>query len=48
MESNEYQEKLDALNRELARNTIKFRDQRNAWNKQNSADSRVEETLDLL
>lgn len=48
MESNEYQEKLDALNRELARNTIKFRDQRNAWNKQNYADSRVEETLDLL
>lgn len=48
MESNEYQEKLDALNRELARNTIKFRDQRNAWSKQNYADSRVEETLDLL
>ena len=48
MESTEYQEKLDALNRELARNTIKFRDQRNAWNRQNYADSRVEETLDLL
>lgn len=48
METSEYQEKLDALNRELARNTIKFRDQRNAWNRQNYADSRVEETLDLL
>lgn len=48
MESTEYQEKLDALNRELARNTIKFRDQRNAWSRQNYADSRVEETLDLL
>lgn len=48
MESAEYQEKLDALNRELARNTIKFRDQRNAWSRQNYADSRVEETLDLL
>lgn len=48
MESTEYQDKLDALNRELARNTIKFRDQRNAWSKQNYADTRVEETLDLL
>lgn len=48
MESSEYQEKLDALNRELARNTIKFRDQRNAWNRQNYADSRIEETLELL
>ena len=48
MESEEHQKKLDAINRELARNTIKFRDQRNAWNKQNYADSRVEETLDLL
>ena len=48
MESTEYQEKLDALNRELARNTIKYRDQRNAWQKQNYADSRVEETLDIL
>lgn len=48
MESEEHQKKLDAMNRELVRNTIKFRDQRNAWNKQNYADSRVEETLDLL
>ena len=48
MESSEYQEKLDELNREIARNTIKFRDQRKAWSKQNYADSRVEETLDIL
>ncbi len=48
MESKEYQEKLDELNRELARNTIKYRDQRRAWNKQNYSDSRVEEVLDLL
>ena len=48
MESTEYQEKLDELNRELARNTIKYRDQRRSWSKQNYADSRVEETLDIL
>ena len=48
MESEEYAEKIDAINRELARNTIKFRDQRNAWNKQNYIDARVEEKLDLL
>lgn len=48
MESKEYQEKLDELNREIARNTIKFRDQRRAWSKQNYLDSRVEEVLDLL
>ena len=48
MESEEYQKKLDITNRELARNTIKFRDQRNAWQKQNFADARVEETLDIL
>ena len=48
MESNEYQEKLDAVNRELARKTIQFRDQRNAWQRQNYADARVNETLNLL
>ena len=48
MESNEYQEKLDAVNRELARKTIQFRDQRNAWQRQNYADARVVETLNLL
>ena len=31
MESDEYQKKLDIMNRELARNTIKFRDQRRSW-----------------
>ena len=48
MECEEHQKKLDAINRELARNTIKFRDQRNAWQRQNYADSRVEETLDIF
>ena len=48
MESEEYQKKLDVLNRELQRNTIKFRDNRNAWNKQNYADSRIDETMQLI
>lgn len=48
MECEEHQKKLDVLNRELQRNTIKFRDQRNAWQRQNYADTRVEETLDIL
>ena len=34
--------------RELERAKIKFRDERNAWNKQNYIDARVEEKLDLL
>ena len=34
--------------RELRREQIKFRDERNAWQKQNYADSRVCQTLDLL
>lgn len=48
MKSQEYQEKLDTMNRELARNTVKFRDERNAWNKQNYADARADETLSIL
>ena len=48
METAEYQEKLDELNRELARNTIKYRDYKNAWNKQNYADTRVNETMELI
>lgn len=48
MESHEYQEKLDAMNRELARNTIKFRDQRRSWNKQNFMDSRFDEVMDII
>lgn len=48
METSEYQKKLDELNRELARNTIKYRDQRRSWNKQNHGDARFEEVMDLL
>lgn len=48
MESEEHQQKLDAINRELARNTIKFRDQRRSWNKQNYIDTRFDEVMDII
>lgn len=48
MENEEYQQKLDVMNRELQRNTIKFRDNRNAWNKQNYIDARIDETMQLI
>lgn len=48
MQSTEYQDNLDKMNRELARNKIKYRDERNAWQKQNYIDARVEEKLDIL
>ena len=44
----EYYTKLQNEKRELERAKIKFRDERNAWNKQNYIDARVEEKLDLL
>jgi len=48
MESEEYQKKLDVMNRELARNTIKLRDQRRSWNKQNYTDGRFDEVMDII
>ena len=48
MESEQYQKEIEKLNRELARKTIQYRDERNAWSRQNYADARVEETLNLL
>lgn len=48
METEEYQKKLDVINRELARNTIKLRDQRRSWNKQNYIDGRFEEVMDII
>lgn len=48
MENEEYQKKLDVMNRELARNTIKYRDQRRSWSKQNHGDARFEEVMDLI
>ena len=48
MVNEEYHDQVKTMNRELARNTIRFRDERNAWNKQNYADARIEETLNIL
>lgn len=48
MVNEEYHDQVKEMNRELARNTIRFRDQRNAWSKQNYADARIEETLEIL
>ena len=48
MESEEYIQEVSEMKRELERAKIKFRDERNAWNKQNYIDARVEEKLDLL
>ena len=45
---NEYYQKLQNEKRELEREKIKIRDERNAWNKQNYIDARVEEKLDIL
>lgn len=48
MSDEEYQKKLDAMNRELVRNTIKFRDNKRSWNKQNYIDARFDEVMDLF
>ena len=39
---------IETQKRELERKKIQFRDERNAWQKQNYADARVEEKLDKL
>lgn len=48
MESGNYAQELMKQKRELERLKIQFRDERNAWNKQNYADARVEQKLDYL
>lgn len=48
MESDTYNNELMVQKRELERLKIAFRDERNAWQRQNYADTRVEETLDIL
>ena len=48
MESKEHQDMLNKMNRELARNTIRYRDERRSWNKQNYMDARFEEVLSIL
>lgn len=41
-------QEIQVQKRELERKKIQFRDERNAWQKQNFIDARVEEKLDLL
>lgn len=48
MESENYSQELMKQKRELERLKIQFRDERNAWNKQNYTDARVEQKLDYL
>ena len=48
MESNDYAQELMEQKRELERLKIQYRDERNAWNKQNYIDARVEQKLDYL
>lgn len=45
---NQYNEELQNQLRELERKKIQFRDERNAWNKQNYSDARTEQKLDYL
>lgn len=46
--SNEYSTQIDNQLRKLEREKVKFRDERNAWNKQNYNTARVEQKLDYL
>lgn len=48
MENEDYHNQVAEMNRELARNTIKFRDERRSWNKQNYTDARFDKTMDLI
>lgn len=48
MESDTYANEVAVMKRELERAKIQFRDERNAWQKQNYIDARVENKLDLL
>lgn len=44
----EWQDEIQVQKRELEREKIKFRDERNAWQKQNYIQARVEQKLDTL
>lgn len=48
MKSDTYANEVAEMKRELERAKIQFRDERNAWQKQNYIDARVESKLDLL
>ena len=48
IDSEDYTEELMKQKRELERLKIQFRDERNAWNRQNYSEARVEQKLDYL
>lgn len=48
MSSDEYNKELQVQLRKLERAKIAFRDERNAWQRQNYTDTRVKETMDIL
>lgn len=48
VDSNTQLKQIQIQKRELERAKIQFRDERNAWQKQNFSDARVEQKLDLL
>ena len=48
LNEDKYLKELQTQKRELERKKIQFRDERNAWQKQNFIDARVEEKLNLL
>lgn len=48
MESSEYAEEVAVMKRDLERAKIQLRDERNAWQKQNYIDARVESKLNIL
>ena len=47
-DANEQLEEINEKIRELERAKIKFRDERNSWNKQNYSATRIDETLEIL
>lgn len=48
MESQQYQKEYSDMKRELERAKVRFRDERNAWQKQNYLAARAEQKLDYL
>lgn len=46
--SNDYSSEIEQQLRKLERAKVQFRDERNAWNKQNYIDARIEQKLDYL
>ena len=48
MKDDTYANEVSAMKRELERAKIQFRDERNAWQKQNYRDARIDAKLDLL